>query len=105
MAPVAEAFLETLPDSRSRFKSGFLLALGYSATIGGIVTPVGTPTNGIFLENFSTFWPEEEEFSFATFFLCSLPLSFLLLVTVWLGTCIMYVWRAPERVPVDTTVF
>ena len=75
MLPVADAFLASLPPGTERFQSGFLLAIGYAATIGGIATPVGTPTNAIFLSQYSLFWPDEPEFSFATFTLAALPLS------------------------------
>jgi len=105
MLPMAEAFLATLPQGHERFRSGFLLAIGYSATIGGIATPVGTPTNGIFMEQFSKFWPSEEEFSFARFCLCALPLSALLLVVVWLGFCVTYVWQSKKKIPVDRELF
>mmetsp|Transcript_101841 Transcript_101841/g.227494 ORF Transcript_101841/g.227494 Transcript_101841/m.227494 type:complete len:566 (-) Transcript_101841:240-1937(-) len=105
MLPVAQAFLATLPEGCERFESGFLLAIGYSATVGGIATPVGTPTNGIFMEMFSSFWPSEGEFSFATFFLCAFPLSALLLVVVWVGVCVIYVWGSPKAIPVDHEVF
>mmetsp|Transcript_25917 Transcript_25917/g.53754 ORF Transcript_25917/g.53754 Transcript_25917/m.53754 type:complete len:497 (+) Transcript_25917:263-1753(+) len=105
MLPMAQAFLATLPPGHERFQSGFLLAIGYSATIGGIATPVGTPTNGIFIEQFSTFWPSEDEFSFAKFVLCAIPLSAVLLVTVWLGFCSIYVWRSKETIPVDRQLF
>jgi len=105
MLPMAQAFLATLPPGHERFQSGFLLAVGYSATIGGIATPVGTPTNGIFMDNFEKFWPSEGEFSFAKFFLCALPLSAILLVTVWVFFCVAYVWRSKEAIPVDRQLF
>lgn len=105
MLPMAQAFLATLPPGHERFQSGFLLAIGYSATIGGIATPVGTPTNGIFMDQFSVFWPAEDEFSFAKFFLCALPLSAMLLLTVWLGFCTTYVWRSKQEIPVDRQLF
>lgn len=65
--PMVKSFQESIDDRHSRFQSGMLLAIGYSATIGGLATPVGTPTNGIFMMLFQDFWPEQQEFSFATF--------------------------------------
>jgi len=47
--PVAESFLETLPPGHEHFRRGFILAIGWAATCGGLATPVGTPTNGIIL--------------------------------------------------------
>jgi sodium-dependent dicarboxylate transporter 2/3/5 len=105
MLPVAQGFLNSMPAGHENFQSAFLLAIGYSATIGGIATPVGTPTNGIFMEQFEIFWPSEGEFSFVKFFLCALPLSFLLLVIVWVGFCAVFVWGAKERIPIDREAF
>jgi len=105
MIPVARGFLDTMPAGHEAFQGAFLLAMGYSATIGGIATPVGTPTNGIFMEQFEIFWPSEGEFSFAKFFLCALPLSFVLLTIVWIGFCAVFVWGAKERIPIDREVF
>jgi len=105
MMPMAQGFLSSLPPGHERFQSCFLLAVGYAATIGGIATPVGTPTNGIFMNQFADFWPEQHGFSFATFVACALPLSVMLLVVVWLGFCSVFIWSAKERIPVDVEVF
>lgn len=104
--PIADAFLETLPRGHEYFRKGFILAIGWSATCGGIATPVGTPTNGIFLEIYAQLWPESPEFSFATFTLSALPLSFALLVFLWLGFCTLFIWRNTEpRVVVNRSTF
>jgi len=105
MLPMAQAFLDSLPPGHERFQSCFLLAVGYAATIGGIATPVGTPTNGIFMSQFSDFWPEQGSFSFATFMLCAVPLSAMLLCIVWLGFVSVFVWAGKDRIPVDQGVF
>lgn len=88
--PVMKAFLSSLEGGHPSFHSTMLLAVGYSATVGGLSTPVGTPTNGIFMAMFQEFWPDEEEFSFARFCLVALPLSVLLLLCVYVLTCIVY---------------
>jgi len=103
--PMATAFLDSLPTGHERFQSGFLLAIGYAATIGGIATPVGTPTNGIFMDLFEVMWPQEDEFSFAHFCACALPLSILLLIAVYLMVCVAYVWRGSDRISVPQDVF
>lgn len=105
MLPVARAFVATLPPGHERFLSAFFLATSYSATVGGIATPIGTPTNSVFVEQFTAFWPEAGEFSFAKFVFCALPLSALLLVVVWLGFCAIYVWGSKEDIPVDRELF
>lgn len=105
MLPVAQAFTDTLPPELAEFKSGFVLSVGYSATIGGIATPVGTPTNTIFLGVYETAWPDAGEFPFATFVAAAFPLSLLLLILVWLGQCGRYVWLSSVPIPVDRDMF
>jgi len=107
MLPVASSFLDALPAGHERFQSGFLLSIGYSATIGGIATPVGTPTNSVALGLYEDFWPGEDELSFSHFVGAALPLSAGLLVLTWLGMCSFYLWwpRAGPAPPVDRAVF
>lgn len=104
--PVVKSFQESIDSSaHSRFQSGMLLAVGYAATIGGLATPVGTPTNGIFMTLFQDFWPEQEEFSFATFCVVALPLSAALLVAAYLMACTAFVWAKREKVVIDAEAF
>merc|ERR1719210_1288401 len=103
MMPVAQAFLASLPRGFEDFESAFLLAVGWSATIGGVATPVGTPTNGIFLALFQEIFPAEGEFPFATFMGAAFPVSFALLTIVWLMVCVRHVWG--KNIPVNRGVF
>lgn len=48
MLPVAMAILETYPDRR--LKAPLILAIAYSASIGGWGTPIGTPPNLVFMQ-------------------------------------------------------
>lgn len=99
--PMVKSFQESIDNSR--VKSGMLLAIGYAATIGGLATPVGTPTNGIFMKLFQDFW--QEDFSFASFCLIALPLSAALLVAAYLMACTAFVWTSSENVRVDADAF
>ena len=47
MLPVALAVLER--ESTGRLAVPLMLGIAYSASIGGLVTPIGTPPNGVFL--------------------------------------------------------
>ena len=105
IAPMVKSFQESVDSRHVRFQGAMLLAIGYSATIGGLATPVGTPTNGIFMALFREFWPDEEEFSFATFCITALPLSALLLVVCYLMACTVCVWTNSENIVVDAAAF
>lgn len=96
--PILKSFQDSV--NGARFQRGMLLAIGYAATIGGLATPVGTPMNGIFMTLFQEFWPQEEEFSFASFCIIALPLSATLLVVTYVFACATYIWTSNEQVEV-----
>lgn len=64
------------------FGKVIVLAIAYSASIGGIATLVGTPTNLVFIdyarENYTT------ELSFARWFAYGFPMAIILLIVCWL---------------------
>ena len=107
LLPAAQAFLETIPrEGHGNFHAAFLLAIAFSATAGGIATPVGTPPNAIFMQQMRDFWPEEEGVSFLMFMAAAFPLSVLLLGLIWLGFCVGFVWwKDTPRVEVDRQLF
>jgi sodium-dependent dicarboxylate transporter 2/3/5 len=52
MLPIATAVLEC--DESGKLHVPLLLGVAYSASIGGIATPIGTPPNGVFLAAYKT---------------------------------------------------
>ncbi len=52
MLPVAIAVLEC--DTSGKLGVPLLLGIAYSASIGGVATPIGTPPNGVFLATYKT---------------------------------------------------
>ena len=48
LLPVALAIIETYPDRR--LAAPVVLAIAYAASIGGLGTPIGTPTNLVFMQ-------------------------------------------------------
>jgi sodium-dependent dicarboxylate transporter 2/3/5 len=87
MLPVAVSIIprdaqgRVTPENRG-FAAALLLAVAYSASIGGISTLIGTPPNallaGFMLENYQV------EIGFAEWMVLALPLSLLMLVVCWL---------------------
>ncbi|MEQ9435805.1 SLC13 family permease [Hyphomonas sp.] len=45
MMPIALSAAQTLDDRSGRFATALLLGICYAASIGGVATPIGTPTN------------------------------------------------------------
>lgn len=64
---------------REKIAPAFLIALAYSATLGGMATPVGTPTNMIFTGYWETQYPMRESISFVRWCIFGIPFSLVLL--------------------------
>lgn len=60
------------------FATGLLLAVAYSASIGGIATLVGTPPNLSFARIFTIYFPDAPEISFASWFFYAFPIVVVL---------------------------
>ena len=78
---VAEAVSEEGVDSKM-FAPALALAVAYSASVGGIMTPVGTPTNLIamgFLER-----EFERQISFPEWMILGVPAALLIIPAMWL---------------------
>ena len=76
------------------YSTGLFLAIAYSASIGGIATLVGTPTNLVFPRILTLMYPEAPEISFANWFFFALPVTVLMLVAI-LGVIYM-IYRPRE---------
>ncbi|MEL4455552.1 SLC13 family permease [Lutimonas vermicola] len=65
------------------FSTGLLLAIAYSASIGGISTLVGTPPNLSFARIFAIYFPDGPEVSFASWFFYAFPIVIVLLLITY----------------------
>lgn len=77
----------------ARFKTGLLLAIPFSANIGGIATPIGTPPNALavgFLSDYGIF------ISFLDWFILCLPLVLLFLSVVFVILLFFFIEKAGE---------
>jgi solute carrier family 13 (sodium-dependent dicarboxylate transporter), member 2/3/5 len=70
------------PDSSKSFFKALLLGIAYSASIGGVATLVGTPTNPIFVAVARQLYGTE--ISFVDWMIFALPFSILMLAVCWL---------------------
>lgn len=68
-----------------------MLGIAYSASIGGLTTLVGTPTNVAFQQIWSNRFPQAPELSAGEWMLAFVPLGMVFLVLAW---CVL-VWRLP----------
>jgi len=96
MLPIGMAIVHQLgTNDRSSFGKALMLSIAYSASIGGIATLIGTPTNlvlaGIVEELYG------EEITFFQWFKFGLPISIVLL-----GICWFYLTRIAFRMKTET---
>ncbi len=73
---------DLLGDKAKSVGKSFLLGIAYAASIGGMATLIGTPTNMIFVAQFENAFPQMQQVSFLQWFSYGLPLS-----AIMLGAC------------------
>ena len=71
----------TVGKQEQNFGKGLMLALAYSASIGGVATIIGTPPNTIMVGMLKEQY--EQTISFSQWLLFGLPLSIVMLALVW----------------------
>lgn len=76
-----------------KMASALLIGLAYSATIGGMATLVGTPTNMIFLREYSEKFPQNHDMNFFSWFIIGLPISFVFLIVAFFVLKKMFIKR------------
>ena len=69
---------------KRQYSTGLLLAVAYSASIGGMMTLVGTPPNLSFTRIYQIMFPEAAEITFADWFIFAFPAGLILFVFAWL---------------------
>jgi sodium-dependent dicarboxylate transporter 2/3/5 len=66
--------------NQHKFAAALLLGLAFSATIGGMATPVGTPPNMYFFKAFKEAFPSDNELNFLKWSAIGYPISFTFLL-------------------------
>ena len=90
MLPIGLAIItklnDFLPESerhrQQQFSKSLMLSIAYAASIGGMATLIGTPTNAIFAAIVLELY--EKTITFTQWFAFGLPVSLVLLVIAWL---------------------
>ncbi len=99
MIPIALSIIVKLEEALGKEKVknyaiGLLLSIAYSASIGGIATLVGTPTNLSFVRIVNILFPKMPEISFAEWLIFAIWLSVIILGLAWL---ILYYRYRPDQ--------
>jgi solute carrier family 13 (sodium-dependent dicarboxylate transporter), member 2/3/5 len=83
MTPIAVAIVGGLGTGADRTAEATLLGVAYAASLGGIGTPIGTPTNLIFLGAARELFPNEKTITFAQWMLFGGAYLILLVPLCW----------------------
>jgi len=98
MLPIGVAVVTSVSgrsvDARDPFAISLLLGMAYSASVGGMATPVGTAPNQVFLGQFRERFPEAPQISFGAWML-----SFGPMVAVYVPLAWLLLTRVALRVP------
>lgn len=99
MLPIGMSLLSAAPG-HARLGAALALAVGYGATIGGMATPVGTPPNLVFTEQWKQFFPERDAIGFGQWMLFGVPYAMLYMLLTWL-LMTKVLFRMPGPASVD----
>lgn len=69
--------------AKQRFAAAVLLGLAYSATIGGMATPVGTPPNMYFFKAYKEAFPETNDLTFLKWAFIGFPIAIVFLAVTF----------------------
>lgn len=75
---------EHVGEGKHKIAAALLLGLAYSATIGGMATPVGTPPNMAFFSFYKNNFPAAGDLNFFSWAVFGFPVSILLLMACFL---------------------
>lgn len=87
MLPIALAVCDRIEEAGERddrFVIALLLGIAYSASVGGMGTPVGTAPNQEFLGQLESRFPDGPRISFGDWFMAWSPLVLIFVPTAWL---------------------
>ena len=84
MLPIGVAVIGAVGGQARPFAPALLLGIAYSASIGGMTTPVGTAPNQVFLGQYQLHFPDAPPIGFGEWMLAWLPLAVLLIGAAWL---------------------
>lgn len=102
MLPIGLSLLSAAPGHK-RLGAALALAVGYGATIGGMATPVGTPPNLVFIEQWSLMFPRNAPIGFGQWMLFGVPYAALFLLFTWL-LMTRVLFRLPGKASVEKHV-
>ncbi len=106
LIPAVLGIVKHLGDEQAayskKFSTGLMIALAYAATIGGMATLVGTPTNTIFYSYYNKNIAPDG-LNFTNWFAIGFPISIVLLMAVFF--IMLYMFVGFKKQPLDRRYF
>jgi sodium-dependent dicarboxylate transporter 2/3/5 len=87
-----------------RLATALLIGLAYSANIGGMATLVGTPTNMIFMREYTEKFPQNHDMSFFAWFMVGFPVALVFLLLTFFVLKKMFIKKQVE-LTIDKSYF
>ena len=106
MIPIVMSIVVSLEERMSgkfvsKYATGLFLAIAYSASVGGMSTLVGSPTNLICPRTLNLLYPGAPEITFSSWMAFALPISLIMLVMIFFVIYILYKprekWEGGEK--------
>jgi sodium-dependent dicarboxylate transporter 2/3/5 len=100
MIPIVLSIVVSLEESlgsrgMARYARGLFLAIAYSASVGGMATLVGTPTNLVMPRILTVMYPGAPDIYFAAWFFYALPVTVFMFAAIWL--LVHFLYRPEEK--------
>jgi len=96
--------IEPEPAKKKSFSTGLLLGVAYSASIGGIMTLVGTPPNLSFLRIYQVMFPQAPAITFLQWMLFAVPAGILILMGAFILIYMRYARGSKTKAVSDLPV-
>jgi len=74
---------ESFSERQPKFGAAIMLGIAYAASIGGVATLIGSPTNLIYQGMMSSLFPAAPSFSFYSWLKIGIPVAVIFLFGVW----------------------
>jgi sodium-dependent dicarboxylate transporter 2/3/5 len=109
MVPMAMAIIVKMKESfgaekMGRFAVGLLIAIAYSASIGGTATLIGTPPNLTFSRMLTIAFPNAPDISFTEWMMFATPFAVVFLLIAWMILSRIFVPRGRKLIT-DMSMF
>ena len=91
------------PEITHKFSVGLMLGIAYSASVGGLMTLLGTPPNLSLVRIFEILFPSAPAIAFAQWMVVGVPIGLIMLGVIWLLITQVF-YRSPQGLVVDQAV-